>query len=102
MPIYDFRCWICDGEESKLLKIKDRYDAPICCDEKMKRVLSAPMINPNIIGGTRNPGYECVVSGKYVSTKKMRREIMSEYNLIEAGDMKPIRPGQKTISNSKY
>lgn len=64
-------------------KIADRHDGPMCCVQ-MKQKIVPTQIAP-VLGGGDLPGYHCPVSGEYVTSRKRRRDIMKEHNLMEKG-----------------
>lgn len=47
------------------------------------------------MGAHDNPGYWDVVTDQFVDSKRTRRNIMAEYELIEAGDKKPFSERMK-------
>lgn len=82
MPLYSYKCEKCGTEQDAIRKIADLEDSPLCCGQKTKQVIVAPMINSNFLGSTKNPGYESPMSGKYITTKKQRNDEMKEFNVI--------------------
>jgi len=48
----------------------------------MQKIIVPPAINP-ILGGGNWHGYECPVTGEFVTSRKRRREIMRQHNLAE-------------------
>ena len=80
MPLYTYHCKKCNNNQTAYRKVEERHDAPVCCDRmELKIVPTQKYID--IIG----PGYKDIVTGEYVDSRKRRREIMKEHNLIEAG-----------------
>lgn len=82
MPLYTYKCK-CGKVEDAYRSLADRLKAPKC-HGKMKQIIVPPMIQP-ILGGGNNPGYKCVVTDQWVDSRKKRREIMKEHNLVEKG-----------------
>lgn len=88
MPIYDWKCP--NGHIDR-----DQYarpdDARYCdCGAPMEHHWEgAPFVMEDV------KPYYCVVSEKWVSTRKTRRNVMAEYDLIEAGDKKPFSERMK-------
>ena len=88
MPIYKYRCPNCSTTQDAIRKIADRVNAPECPDCKIptKQILTAdsmPQLNPIILGGGTYQGYECPVSGEYVTSRRDRKRIMKEHDLVE-------------------
>lgn len=83
MPLYTYKCNECGKIEDAHRAIKDHNNGPDC-HGKMAQIIVAPMIQP-VLGGGNNPGYKCVVTGEWVDSRKKRREIMKEHNLVEKG-----------------
>lgn len=48
--------------------------------------IEAPQVQAQILGGGSYPGYRCPITGEFVTSRKRRRDIMAEHNVIEAGD----------------
>ena len=84
MPIYSYQCEVCQKQEDKYNTIDDRKNGPDC-HGSMKLVIGAANIQP-ILGGGDFPGYMCPVTDTFVSSRKQRKRIMDEHNLIETGD----------------
>jgi putative FmdB family regulatory protein len=82
MPLYTYKCK-CGKTEDAWRSIAEMEDSPEC-HGKMIQVIIPPNIAP-ILGGGNNPGYHCVVTDQWVDSKRKRREIMKEHNLVEAG-----------------
>lgn len=89
MPLYTYQCAQCGRVEDAMRRMSDRANGPACCGETMPQKIVAPMVQAQILGGGSCPGYKCVVTGEYVTSRKRRREIMAQHNLIEKGDSKP-------------
>ena len=81
MPLYTYKCPICDKTKEAYNVISARHNGPICCDT-MELVIMPTQI-ANILGGSAFPGYQCIVTDKYVTSRKERRNIMAEHNLVE-------------------
>lgn len=84
MPIYHYKCSECGKEADEYNKINDRKDNAPKCHGKMALVIIPPQIAP-VLGGGSIPGYKCPVTGKFVTSRKERREIMKRNNLVEKG-----------------
>lgn len=83
MPLYVYKCKACGKVEEAYRSIADRHTGPECHGE-MEFQISTPMIAP-VLGGGSIPGYQCPVSGEHVTSRRRRREIMKEHNLVEKG-----------------
>ena len=85
MPYYDYKC-DCGRCESKFNTVDDRRtQAPMCCGKPMDIKISAAMVNGSFLGSANNPGYWCPVSDQFVDSKRKRRDVMAEHNVIEKG-----------------
>lgn len=87
MPLYTYRCPDCERRSELVRKIRE-HSNPVPCEcggLQNQTIESAPMVNAAFLGSARNPGYQCVVTDQWVDSRKKRREIEREHNLIEAG-----------------
>jgi putative FmdB family regulatory protein len=83
MPLYDYQCPTCGKLAENVVRPMSEYkDGPICCDKPMRRYITSVRFNP-VYGAHDMPGYQCPVSERWVDSRKQRREIMAEHNLIE-------------------
>lgn len=82
MPLYTYRC-TCGKESREFNTIADRDLSPNC-HGPMKRVIEAPQVQAQILGGGTHPGYLCPVSGRYITSRRERRNVMKEHGLAEA------------------
>jgi len=85
MPTYLYECSKCHAEQEAIRKIADRKQGPQCylCKADTKQIIIAPMVNPIILGGGSYPGYQCPMTDKYVTSRKDRREIMKQNQVVE-------------------
>lgn len=81
MPLYTYQCPICDTQKDEYNTVAGRHNAPICC-EQMDLVIMPTQLQP-VLGGGDFPGYQCIVTDKFVTSRKERRNIMAEYDLVE-------------------
>jgi len=81
VPLYSYICQTCGKQEDAYRSIADRDKAPEC-HGVMQKIIVPPAINP-ILGGGNWHGYECPVTGEFVTSRKRRREIMRQHNLAE-------------------
>lgn len=84
MPTYSYRCGQCGRTTDAYRPIKDHATGPDCCGASMAQIILPVNIAP-VLGGGSFQGYQCVVSDEYVTSRKRRREIMAEHNIIERG-----------------
>lgn len=81
MPLYDYRCPDCGAVDEAQRRIAER-EAPMPCQKcggaMVPAVLTAPMIDRMFIGSTKCPGYQCVVTDRYISSTRERREMIAE------------------------
>ena len=85
MPIYSYKCEKCEIIKDMYNSINDRRKPLKCdCGGDMLLSIQPTMLQP-VLGGGDFPGYKCVVTDKFVSSRKQRREIMKEHDLIERG-----------------
>ncbi len=85
MPLYAYRC-ACGNERREFNTIANRHNGPECCGDVMQKVIEAPQIQAQILGGGNLHGYKCPITGKWVTSRKERRNIMAEHGVVEAGD----------------
>jgi putative FmdB family regulatory protein len=85
MPIYVYEC--AEGHrKEEIRKISERENAPQCdCGHSMRMVITPVNINGAFLGSAKNPGYKCPITEQWVSSKKQRRNIMAQHNVIECG-----------------
>jgi len=86
MPLYTFKCQKCHHTQDAVRSIAERKNGPLCetCGGKTEQIIVPTQIAP-IIGGGNFPGYQCPVSGEFVTSRKRRNEIIKEHGLIEKG-----------------
>ena len=83
MPIYTYQCGACEKIQDAFRSIANRCDCPQCeCGGKTHQIITPTQIAP-ILGGGQLPGYQCPVTGKYITSRNQRREIMKQHNLVE-------------------
>ena len=81
MPIYTYSCPVCDKQKDQFNTIAGRNNGPSCC-EAMELVIMPTQLQP-VLGGGDFQGYQCIVTDKWVTSRKERRNIMAEHNLVE-------------------
>jgi len=82
MPIYTYKCPICENQKDDYNTVSNRHRGPKCCRNRMELAIVPVNLAP-VLGGGDWPGYKCVVTDKFVTSRKQRREIMAEHNLVE-------------------
>lgn len=86
MPIYTYKCPICGTVTDQYNAVDDRKKGPDCnCGQSMNLTIVPTQIAP-VLGGGDFPGYVCPVTDKFITSRRERRNIMAEHNLIEKGD----------------
>ena len=85
MPLYTYRCE-CGHEQDGYNPVSNRHLSPSCetCGKKTKLAIVPVQIAP-VLGGGSFDGYKCPITDEYVTSRKRRREIIKENNLIEKG-----------------
>lgn len=86
MPMYDYKCSECGNVQEAFNLIAERHVTPACyvCGSETRLKITPPMVAP-IMGGSEFPGYQCPVTDEFVTSRKRRKEIMQEHNLVEKG-----------------
>jgi hypothetical protein len=74
MPIYEARCETCGRHEDYHRPVANYMDTPMCCGQKMQKVLSAPSFIVDI------PAYVSPVSGKVINSRAQRRDDLERAN----------------------
>lgn len=80
MPIYEVKCAKCDRHEDIYRRLSEYDDLPICCGEKMERVLSAPAVMADI-----SP-YRSMATGEMITSRSKHKQHLKERGLVEIGD----------------
>lgn len=91
MPLYQYKCDQCGAYAEKVNRIDDHLDGPECHGQ-MRQVVEACNVQALILGGSDHPGYVCPVTDKYVTSRRERRNIMAEHDLIPLGNEGRIKP----------
>jgi putative FmdB family regulatory protein len=85
LPLYTYACPKCGTETTEFNTVANRAVGPMCCGSVTEKTLSAANLGV-VLGGGSFQGYKCPVTDQWVTSRKQRRNIMAEHNLIEAGD----------------
>lgn len=82
--LYTYRCKTCGESTDAHRKVEDMHNAPECqsCGGETKKIITPVSFTP-VMGGFDNPGYRCPVTDQWVDSKRKRRSIMDEHNLVE-------------------
>jgi len=80
MPLYSYTCKQCNKQSTAYRKVVDRHNAPECCEKMQLKIVPTLQYVDHM-----RDGYKDIVTGEYVDSRKRRREIMKEHNLIERG-----------------
>ena len=79
--IYDYKCDSC-GRDEKDVWQRMNDPPPDCCGHQMSRFIGVPaQVNAFFFGSTKNPGYHCVVSDRWIDTKRKRLSVMDEFGV---------------------
>lgn len=83
--IYTYRCKACGALTDARRTVNDRHNAPECqsCGGETYQIMTPVRFN-SPMGGADNPGYLCPVTEKFVTSRRERRNIMAEHDLVEA------------------
>lgn len=87
MPLYVTACSVCQKHQTIFRKVDDRdIDLPVCCDLATSRILTPPMLSPDI------QPYVSPATGQLINSRQQRREEMKRGGWIdnEPGSMKQI------------
>lgn len=94
MPIYPCKCEVCGHYDEPIRPVSEYDNHPLHCGQPMKRVLTAPMITPDI------QPYRSMVTGQMVTSRKEHREMLRKHNLVEVGSEKIIPKKKRYEPNS--
>lgn len=86
MPLYTFKCQECDHVQDAMRSLSERENSPFCeeCGSKTRQIIVPVQIAP-VLGGGDFPGYKCPITDEFVTSRRQRRNIIAEHNLIEKG-----------------
>jgi hypothetical protein len=98
MPTYDYAC-DCGHAVTDYFRHVNDPDPDCQCGKPMIQTFLTPrMVSSFFFGSTKNPGYKCPVTDRWVSTKRQRLSIMDEHNLVERPDPIPQKEYTPTVS----
>lgn len=101
MPLYTYKCPECGEVCTEFNTIAERHKGPKCENHsgfhpRMTLRITGTQIQAQILGAGTYSGYRCPITDEYVTSRKRRREIMKEHNLVEAGDSSPEQRQRKS------
>lgn len=75
MPNYEAWCVLCNEEQTYYRSIENRHDTPICCGQKMSKMISRVMgfVQPEI-------RYDSPIDGRIITTKQQRLDDLARNN----------------------
>lgn len=82
MPFYDVKCKKCGSRQEIFRTVKEYDDLPECCGEKTERVLSLPMVAPDI------QPYRSMIDGSIIHSRSQHRAHLRDHGCIEVGNEK--------------
>lgn len=88
MPTYVWECPICEDRTEIICPVEDRNNAPHHCGVRMSRVITAPLVQPDI------QPYRAVagdMAGKWIGSRREHKEFLKRNRFVEVGN-EPIRP----------
>lgn len=78
MPLYAIKCSVCDFEGTIFRRVAERDELPTCdCGASVSRIISAPMVQPDIVP------YQSPNGGQWVNSRAQRRDDLARSNAIE-------------------
>lgn len=75
MPVYESICRKCGKVHDYYQTVDNRHDTPECCGEKTDKAILTPSM-----GIVDIPAYVSPVSGRWVNSRKQRKEDLAEAN----------------------
>ena len=96
MPLYTYKCPECGTKKDGYNTVSNRNSGPLCapCHGVLMELTIVPVNIAPILGGGDCAGYMCPVTDTFVTSRRERRNIMAQHNLVEAGDAKPSKARQ--------
>lgn len=84
MPIYAMKCDKC-GNETDIYRTISAYndDLPVCCDETMRRKITAPHVLVDI------QPYRSMITGEMITSRSQHRDHLKDHGMIEMGNEIP-------------
>ena len=102
MPLYSYKCSECGEMKDEYNSIALRHvETPVCgCGGKTKLSIQPTQIAP-VMGGGDFPGYRCPVTDEFITSRRKRKYIMDEHNLVEVGDKSPSKKRVQRTEDNK-
>lgn len=88
MPLYSYQCH-CGHETDAFNRVAERHTSAPFCGINATHGRMGVKIRPVLGYVQRDCHYMCPVTGKEVTTNRMRNNIMREHDLIDANDFPP-------------
>lgn len=80
-------CDACGKSEDIYRTIKNiDYNLPSCCDQTMRRKITAPYVSVDI------QPYKSMISGEMITSRSQHREHLKQHGMIEIGNEKMPAP----------
>lgn len=94
MPLYDFKCAVCDAKREALLKLDELETSVVkCfhCGNAMNRQLSAPHVVNDY------QGYDCPITGKWIEGRRAHIENLARHGcrIYEPGETEAARRNRR-------
>lgn len=88
MPTYVYECPICEDRTEIVCPVEERNKAPTHCGVRMDRIITAPLVQPDIQPYMAVAGD---MAGKYIKSRREHKEFLKRNRFNEVGN-EPIRP----------
>ncbi len=100
MPLYSYKCSKCGELTDSYNMISTRHKAPVCgCGGDTSLSIQPVQIAP-VLGGGDFQGYMCPVTDTFITSRRKRKYVMDEHNLIETGDVAPSKKRTQQTEDS--
>lgn len=76
MPIYPYKCVVCEREFDRYKSVRDRHDV-YCCDKQARRLIPSVQGKPVIVEGYSE------MANAYFTGPKQREKVLREKNLAK-------------------
>ena len=102
MPLYSYKCSKCGELTDAYNMISTRHQSPACeCGGDTALSIQPTQLAP-VLGGGDFPGYMCPVTDEFITSRRKRKYVMDEHNLVEAGDRAPSKKRQQRTEDNKH
>lgn len=82
MPIYAIQCDSCGHTTDVYRSLANMNDLPECCGVKMHRMVTAPMILPDI------QPYRSMIDGSMITSRSQHKKHLKAHGCVEIGNEK--------------